>query len=181
MVNEYRKEKQALEGLEQAEAAKKRKDEQVCDWSNAEEVSLYRAEKRLAERELLLDSIVPTRVCPNCKRMIWLDSSWVVDKRLAVCKSCSSLSRRRGGEEEKERRGSIGLKASVRFEIDGWKVRSLRERVGVGANSFAQKMGYSRSYQWQLENNKVKSLSLELAEKFISVFEELGVEISDII
>lgn len=171
-MNEFKKEKDIIIGLEKAEKVKLRK----CDWKDGREVSIMKAEEYRVSRKLILDKIVPTRVCPSCRRRIYLESSWVVKDDLAICRSCFHS---RGVRDKDKISGGFLKNPIIRFEYDGWKIRSLRERAGVGINSFADRMGWSKKYQYEIERGDVRSLSLEIVERLIEVFESFGIIITD--
>lgn len=172
-MKEFQKEKDILDGLEQAEKVGNK-----CDWKNEQDISIMRSEKYKTSRKVLLDKIVPTRVCPSCRRRIYLESSWVVTKdSLVICRSC--FHSRKGVSDKQEVSGGFLKEPIIRFSYDGWKIKSLRERGGVGVNSFADKMGWSKKYQYEIESGDVRSLSLEVVERLIKVFESFGVNITD--
>lgn len=172
-MNEFEKEKNILDGIE---AEKKIKLNKV-DWKNSEEVSIMKADKTAGIKRRLLDRAVPTRVCPRCRRRIIADSSWVIKNDIVICRSCSLVGDKR--DEDEKRGGFIIGEATIRFPFDGWQIRVLRERAGVGLHSFAERMGWGISYQTDIETNRVKCLRLEVVEKMIGVFEDIGITISD--
>ena len=174
-MDEFKKEKEILNGISASEKLVERK----CDWHSGEEISLMRREQREKERGLLLDSVVPSRVCPSCKRRIWLDSCWVIKSKLAICRSCFHS---RGKHIDDGRIvGGFIERVVIRVEINGWKIKTLRGKVGVGIQSFADRMGWTRSYQQQLESGKMKTIGKDAVENLINVFEEIGVDIVDIV
>jgi len=47
----------------------------------------------------------------------------------------------------------------TRYKIDGRRLQLTRERLGLNMSQFAYACGWSCSYQWQLENGRVDSVS----------------------
>jgi hypothetical protein len=175
MVNEFKKEKDILKGVEKAEQDAKK--EKKCDYKDKREVRLARKEDRDSERKKLLDSIVSGRVCPKCRNRIWSDRSWVIEGRIAICRSC--FYSKEGIVDDGKVRGGFINRVLIRVEVNGWKVMQLRVKAGVGIKAFADRMGYSKAYQYQVENQGFRSMTLERVEKMMKVFEEIGVEIID--
>lgn len=175
-MKEFEKEKNILKGIEKAESVEKRSVNKICDWADDQERAILRSDKQMSERKKQLDIIVPTRVCPSCKNKIFHDSYWVVVDNLAWCRSCFHSNHK---VVDGEVRGSIITKVIFRVEYDGWKIKTLRHKMGVGAYAFSLKCGWTKGYQEQIECNTQKSLSLETINKIIQVFEDIGVKIVD--
>ena len=171
-MDEFKKEKDILDGQKKIDKVLPRK----CDWRDAREVSLMKAAEYKRERKVLLDKIVPTRVCPSCRKRVYLESSWVVKGSIAVCRSCFHS---RSKDDVDEMYGGFLGNPIIRFEFSGWKICCLREKAGIGIQSFADKMGWSRKYQYEIERGDVRSLSLETVEKLIKTFESFGVIVID--
>lgn len=172
MVNEYEKEADILKGQEMAEKQLEKEDK-GCDWSNPEEVKLHLAEVHSKEREKRLDRIVPNRICPCCKRRIWLDKMWVVTTGgQAYCRSCYHC---KINPCKDNITGSFITEVVIKYEINGWKLKALRGKGEIGAIAFADKMGWSRTYLYRVENNQIKTLTADVVERMLDVFDELGV------
>ena len=96
---------------------------------------------------------------------------------MALCRSCFHSGRKK---EEGVVTGSFIVGGpQIRFEIEGWEVARLREAAGVGLVAFADKMGWSKGYQCQIEKGGRRTLSLEITVKMIDIFQGLGIEIID--
>jgi len=177
-MKEFEREKDILNGVERAKDIQQKDKSKLCDWQDEEDKALLRQDSRVAERKRVLDVIVPTRVCPSCHRRIFMDSHWVVEKKLAWCRSCFHSNHKVSDDEVS---GSIITRVVLRVEFDGWKIKTMRHKMGVGAQAFADKCGWTKPYQEQIERNAMKSLSLEAITTIIQVFENLGVIIIDAI
>ncbi len=178
-MNEYKEEKDILIGLEQAKKVEERSKNKVCDWADEKELAILRADKRAEERKRELNAIVPTRVCPSCKRKIYIDSHWVVVDKLAWCRSCFHSQHK--VEDKEEVSGKIIKNVIIRLEFDGWEIKILRDKVGVGVYAFADRCGWTKVYQEQIERNSMKTLSLGSILRIMRVFEDIGVTIIDTI
>lgn len=178
--NVFKTAKGILDGVEMAEDLDETKSNTKCSWQDPEDVLIKRAEDRRTERRRLLDSIVGRgRICPNCRRKVWADSSWVIKDGIALCRSCFHLGKKR--DEETVRGSFVVGEAIVRFEIDGWQIMKLRESSGIGLEAFANRMGWTKGYQSQIENRKGRTMAMDVVVKMIDIFEDVGVEITDIV
>lgn len=180
-MNEFKKAKEILEGNKKIEGIQEKLDEKVCDRSDKMDISVMRRDSIVEKRKKILDNIIPGRICPSCKRRIYLDSSWFVKEkeRFAICRSCYSVKNVKSDGEVVG--GFINGAPIIRFPVDGWKIMKLREKVGVGIKAFASKVGWTKAYQYQIERGSCVILSIESVERIISVFEEIGVNITDTI
>lgn len=175
-MKEFQNEQDILEGVKKAEKVERRDKGKVCDWGDEREKSILKSERNAAERRRTLDIIIPSRVCPSCKRKIWMDSHWVVKDKLAWCRSCF---RSQHKEVREEVLGSIINRIVIRVEFDGWRIKLLRHDAGVGTYAFSTRCGWSKAYQEQIERDSMKTLSLESITTIIQVFEDIGVTITD--
>lgn len=176
-MNEFQNEKDTLKGLDIAKSVEKRSKEKICDWADEQDRRIMKADERFEQRSKELDIIVPTRICPSCQRRIYFDSSWVIDGKLAWCRSCFH-----GQHKEKSGdgvSGSIIKKVLIRVEFDGWGIKVLRGRAGIGMYAFAMRCGWTKAYQYNIEKDIMKTLSWGSITKIIQVFEDLGVVITD--
>ena len=185
-MKEYQDEKDILDGVEMAEGVVAREEKKKVDWHSPEEVALMRSEERMVERTKMLNKIVGQgRICPCCRKRVWSDTSWVIDKDKmhAVCRSCHHTQDRKWkelhGGDGGVVTGSFVRDVVVRFEFDGWILFTLREKVGVGQEAFAVRCGWSKSYQDQIEHGIMKTLPLEKIEMIISVLIDIGVVVTD--
>lgn len=173
-MKEYEIEKSTLDGLTMADKQLDKDRNNGCDWKNDQEKALYLAEQHAKERCKRLDRLVPNRICPMCKRKVWMDRMWVITKSSqAFCRSCY-YSRVNNDKDVVVVGGFLG-EVLVRFEIDGWKLRAMRIKSGVGATAFADRMGWSRTYLYRLEGGYIKSLDKEIVERMIDVFDSFGI------
>ena len=171
-MNEYEKEANILKGQDMAEK-QAIKEKLGVDWKDGQEVKLYQKEKHSEERKRELDRVVPSRVCPCCKRRIWLDKLWVITRGgQAYCRSCYYCKVNPNTEKIV---GSFITETSVRFNIDSWKLKSLRVKSGIGFKAFADLMGWTDAYQYRIENGQIKSLRAEVVDKMLDVFDDVGV------
>jgi hypothetical protein len=178
-MNEFKKSKEILDGVEKTKISEEIVGGRLCDRAFAEDVLALRRGQYEERRKVLLDSIVKNRVCPSCRRRLYSDNSWVINKdsHTAICRSCFSAKEAiRGG-------GVVGGFISggpiVRIPINGWKIMQLRSKAGVGIKAFSRKMKWCTAYQYQIENGDYDSLKLETVEKIIKGLEEIGVCITD--
>lgn len=177
-MDEYKKEKDILAGIEDAEAVHAAGEDRKCDWNDPQDISIMRADERRLERKLNLDRIVPKRICPACRNRIFGDSSWVIEGDKAWCRSCYQS---RGQIDDGKKECSLFQGIVVRVKIDGWKIKIMRKSMGVGQQAFAARMGWSANYQNQVEGSKVRTVTLEVAERLVGVFEDIGIRITDTI
>ena len=170
MVNEYKTEADILKGLEMA---KKSSEHEQVDWNSEEERKLYLSEQYIKDREKKLDRLTPNRVCPCCKRKIWLTRMWVVEEGKAFCRSCYYCKVHPNKEVVI---GGFLKEVVVRFEIDGWKLRAMRMKCGVGATAFAARMGWSRTYLYRVEGGYIKTLNHIVVDNMIDVFDSFNIK-----
>lgn len=83
--NIFKSVRRAQEELQRLESKK----ETIIDWSNPLERVEYLRERKRERRRLLLDTLVPKRVCPACGDGPILESrSWVIKDGEAICRTC---------------------------------------------------------------------------------------------
>ena len=87
-VNEQRKE--LLRRVRQLKENADKYLAEECGGTTFMDPAAHRRAKRYADREELLDKLVPTRRCPNCGEVKGGGRSWVVadNQSVAICRSC---------------------------------------------------------------------------------------------
>lgn len=151
--------------------------EAKCDWGDPTDVLFYLAELRHTERNRVLDSLVPKRICPSCGAVKCLSKSWVVskDKKRAICRSCYMRKVPcKDLDETSKIPHSIFGEAEIRYKFDGTKFALARVYAEISAREFASFAGWSQSYQYKLESGKVASVNAETAETIMEVFARFG-------
>ena len=150
--------RQTLIAVEQAEKTWRRLAEIKCDWADTEDINEYYRDRTKEQRERLLDKHVPERVCPNCRRKYYFAPRvWVRSRGSVICRSCFMvLSHAKGiGELKKV------LTPLVRYKLDGQQLKNCREMVGMSQRVFAERVGWTYSYQAKLETGSTITISEE--------------------
>ena len=148
-----------------------------ADWDIPEEVNAYRAAKRIATRNHLLDTLVPDRVCPDCDTLKPNRRAWVVNRTrsAATCRSCflrhtPDLT----VTEVNDLTTTLFHDPVLRYPVDGEALIEIRESLGLSRRAAARQMNVSATYLLKLESGDVKSISPEAGRHLEQTFINLG-------
>lgn len=169
----------AKRSLEQAQMRLRREMAKKCDWQDAEDVALYRRDKRRKLRQVQLDLLVPQRRCPCCNEIRLGPKQWVVnaDQTVICCLSCYREAMPARGEivSVKEEYAHI-FRPVIRYEIDGHKLRELRIKLGISMSALGKRCGWSAAFQLKLEektasvNGNIMRLLLQELQRAGAIF-----------
>lgn len=179
MTNQFKRAREQLSNAEKAEKAHLREVLKKCDWEDPEDVALYLQEKYLAKRLAVLNELVPTRICPECKQLRLSSREWVVrkDRKGALCRRCFH-----GAENKPGAKQLLNLvlfpKVVTRYKLDGGALTQARAKTGLSVRAFAHKAGWSLSYQRKLEDIS-ETINEDNAKAIITVLQECGVTTKD--
>lgn len=181
MVKPYQKEKDILEGIRKAEEKLLKTIQLECDWSSLEDRNERSSDKRLEDRDRVLNELVPNRICKECSKTYLKNRSWIVNNDRAICRSCffrqriaermSKLSERCLGKDLFSE-----PQIFVRYALNKQRMMDLRKGAGMSISEFARRAGWSRSYQRKLESDLVSTVTEDTKETILSVFREVGEE-----
>ncbi|PHR91988.1 MAG: hypothetical protein COA69_09490 [Robiginitomaculum sp.] len=153
--------------------------ENKADWQDPEERNLIRREAREERRDR---SLPKSRRCSWCGGGPLMKSrQWVVVNDWVGCRSCWT----RRGILVPTKKEPINVNLAVfkdpktKYVIEGGSLAHCREQVGKSQGEFASIAGWSRQYQSKLENGGVKTVSDEVRNTILAVFERIGVRSSD--
>ena len=65
----------------------------------------------------------------------------------------------------------------IRYEINPYELTRLRESLHFTVEQFAAIVGWSKSYQYQLEEGKYATISKKVMEEICSAFARYGIGI----
>lgn len=68
-------------------------------------------------------------------------------------------------------------KAEQRYKINAFELTRKRENLYLSVEQFAEIIGWSTSYQYQLEEGKYKTVSIKIAKEIRSAFARYGIGI----
>lgn len=160
-----------LDAVEKANAALLKAIESKCSWEIPEDVAAYKRDGRLKSRALLLDKIVPTRICPTCRNMKINPRQWVVCHAIAVCRSCYHTM---GGKMMDVDVTLNIMECEVRYKIVCSEITRIRELLGLSKNYLGKQMGWSGGYQSQLEKKQVIWWRASDVKNFLRIVTESG-------
>jgi len=174
--------KAVLRAADRADESIRRHLKRKCDWDDSVDRLEYRRSVRFERREEILARLVPTRVCPCCRKVRASSRLWVITKAedMAACRTCfhgglSEADRKAGGYEDVKLFGEM----QPRYQVNGEEIGALREKAGLSLRAFARRVGWSASYQQTIERGSAHTIGLETAECIIQLFEELGILTAD--
>ena len=182
----YSKDKLVLEAVEKAEAELVREMKRKCDWDEPNDRAIHISQERNKQRMIVIRRLAPDGRCPTCRRVRRKSAEWVILKRedetrFISCRSCCTTAKSRAEAEElADRLGAIEAfpSAEVRVTVDGFQLARARSLCGLTYKAFAEKAGWSVSYQRKLEG-PARTVSLETAQTCLQVLRETGGETAD--
>ncbi len=175
-VGEFTKAADILEGVAMAEAEKKRRDATACSWEDPLDVAFYRSQKNRAEREALIKKINPKFICPVCVTPEFNIQAWVVsnDRNKTMCRSCWNKLQKQMARGKKIIQQRLFTEVK-RYEMDFGLLVEIRKSIPCSGREFARLAGWSHTYQKQIEEGGIKTVSEETMSTIYSVFERLEV------
>ena len=185
-MGSYSKDRQVLEAVEKAEAELVREMKRKCDWDEPNDRAIHLSRERNRQRMIVIKRLAPDSRCPTCLRIRRTSAEWVVLQRedgskFISCRSCCTTAKSRADAEElADRIGSIEMfpGAEVRVTVDGFQLARARSLCGLTFKAFADKAGWSASYQRKLEG-PARTVSLETAQTCLQVIRETGGDTAD--
>lgn len=168
----FKEAKKQLSELEKAVRSAER--EEAAEYELSSERDEYMRDRRRKERLQKLDSIVPDRVCPSCRRVFPHTLSWVITDKSAKCRSCNATQKtgERAVLKKSEVLEEIVSKVYRRFEISGESLKTLREECEIPLRDFAETAGWSRAYQHKLEHGD-QQISEDTLDTILQTFDRL--------
>lgn len=163
----------ALAAIKSAEAVAQRLTSNKCDWDDPEDVAEHRREQNNIQRTNLLQTLVPTRICPICgDGPIFETHRWIIakDRGAAICKSCFTLRVPTLGWDDSLPPLVVGVE--IRYKINWDALEALRKRLRLTKKRFATLAGWSTPYQSQLEMGKYATVSEDTVAKIVNVFKK---------
>lgn len=179
-MNDYRNLRIVLDDHQAKENQLEAEKLQKCDWKDPLDRKLYLQDRRGEKRRKLVNRLAPKSVCPYCGRFVMSLRSWVVSKKDddICCRSCFASGQGEVSEQKTHYNREVFGDPIYRIGFNGFQLAAIREDMGIKLSSFARTAGWSNSYQHKLEN-KVKTISLEVAEVVVQTLERFGCTTDD--
>lgn len=172
-MNEYKKHKDLLEGLDKAESAEKDLRNRKADWSDKEDVNTYTRGKRLHKR---LKRIPMNRICPSCRRLVVNPGSWCI-RGIVQCRMCRHKPAM--NIKDVQRVKSKVFSPIIRYEIYGGQLIRTRGLLGINRKKFSILAGWSVTYQQKIETELV-TVNVDTFDTICIVIKESGGNPADI-
>lgn len=180
-VHTFEEASEILAGLKKAEEDFEKLISTKCSWDDPEDVAAYRNEAYHESRMARIKMLHPSLRCPLCRKFIQFSRGWVLMKNrtAARCRRCHCEAEAR--EKMQWRRfgtpvNPIFTDYEVRAKINGKAMTEVREKLGITATRFAERCGWSRGFQWKLEQGEMLTVSLETMD---TIYQVIRSEIDD--
>jgi transcriptional regulator with XRE-family HTH domain len=117
--------------------------------------------------------------CPYCKNIKTNPRQWVTskDRKKVICRSCFQT---KGWNPKSPNVNSLILfeKEELRYNIDSLSLCRMRENLKLSVEQFSALVGWSPSYQYQLEEGKFTTISEKTMEEIRQAFLKKGFKIT---
>lgn len=171
-----KKAKDILAGVEMAEAAHRREMEKLCDWTDVDDVNLWRRDEYRKRRRRLLERLTDNSRCRSCGRV---SLKWRVNasQTEALCESChmKRVLKKEPGRSEMTL-GQVITDVEVTVVMGGLK--EARVSAGMGLREFARRAGWDGPTQLRYEGGA--RIPMTRAWDVVRVLQELGVDVSHV-
>lgn len=105
------------------------------------------------------------RRCPKCGQTKIKPKQWL---RIGICKSCGSNKE----TQMKDFDNPFKKVQIIRYQVDGLKLRALRNQLGLTLKEMAYRIGWTRSWLSQLEVGDQIEITEGGYKKFMAFIEE---------
>ena len=119
--------------------------------------------------------------CPSCKKTKVNPSYWIIskDEKKVICRSCFSSHGWRTQKQKPLNLSSIKLFENEikRYRLDSLGFCRIRQSLTLTVKQFADLIGWSASYQYDLENGRWNTISEKTMKEICQVFSKKGIPI----
>lgn len=166
--NPYKEAREINSSLQTSEANFIRAVQSTCDWHDADDVLLWKKNKRRRSRRKILDELVPDRKCPLCGETRIGPGEWMVRTTniKILCRSCYTRLRPKANPV-----AVSPFTREVRWRINGPALRQARVDAGLSMSRLAELLGVTTARVQQIETtcHSVSDTQKELLQQALEL------------